>query len=118
MKKREFLKIAGLGTLGIAGTNAKVTGTPDIVVPRDKKQVFNMSGYAAPKMDVVRIGYIGMGNRGGGAIKRIVHLASVQVKGIADILPEKADNARKFLTEAGHTPPCLFRFGGCMEEAL
>ncbi|WP_342087737.1 Gfo/Idh/MocA family protein [Dyadobacter sp. OTU695] len=104
MKKREFLKIAGLGTLGIAGTNARVTGAPDLVVPWDKKQAFNMCGYAAPKMDVVRIGYIGMGNRGGGAIKRIVHLASVQVKGVADILPEKANSAKKFLTEAGHTP--------------
>jgi hypothetical protein len=104
MKKREFLKIAGLSTLGIAGTHVTVTGTPDIVVPHDKKQIFNMSGFAAPKIDVVRIGYIGMGNRGGGAIKRIVHLASVQVKGVADILPEKANNAKKFLTDAGHTP--------------
>lgn len=102
MKKREFLKMAGLGTLGMAGARADVTGAPNIVVPHAKKQVFNMSGYAAPKMDVVRIGYIGMGNRGGGAIKRIVHLASVQVKGVADILPEKANSARKFLNEAGH----------------
>ena len=101
MKKREFLKIAGLSTLGMAGANAKVISEPGIVIPTDKKQLFNMSGFAAPKIDVVRIGYIGMGNRGGGAIKRIVHLGSVQVKGVADIVPEKANNAKKFFDRSG-----------------
>jgi predicted dehydrogenase len=104
MKKREFLKIAGLGTIGIAGASSATAGTPSDVIRPDRKQLFNMSGYAAPKMDAVRIGYIGMGNRGGGAIKRIVHLASVQVKGIADVIPEKANNAKKLLTDAGHDP--------------
>ncbi|MGV3602191.1 MAG: Gfo/Idh/MocA family protein [Dyadobacter fermentans] len=104
MKKRDFLKIAGLGTLGMAGANAAIADTPGLVVPRDRKQIFNMSGFAAPKIDVVRIGYIGMGNRGGGAIKRIVHLKNVQVKGVADILPDKANNAKKLLTDAGHSP--------------
>ncbi|WP_353717380.1 Gfo/Idh/MocA family oxidoreductase [Dyadobacter sp. 676] len=104
MKKRDFLKIASLGSLGMAGAGSGVIASPANALVRDRKQLFNMSGYAAPKMDVVRMGYIGMGNRGGGAIKRIVHLASVQVKGVADIVPEKANKAKKFLTDAGHTP--------------
>lgn len=105
MKKREFLKIAGLGGIGLANMSATQSALPDNAHNlKDRKQLFNMSGYAAPKIDTVRIGYIGMGNRGGGAIKRIVHLANVQVKGVADIIPEKADNAKKQLMEAGHSP--------------
>lgn len=103
MKKREFLKIAGLGSIGLAGRNAAAAPFVQVTQP-DRKQLFNMSGYAAPKIDTVRIGYIGMGNRGGGAIKRIVHLANVQVKGVADIVPEKAAAAKKQLVEAGHSP--------------
>ena len=30
------------------------------------KQQFNMAGYAAPKLSTVRVGIIGMGNRGPG----------------------------------------------------
>jgi predicted dehydrogenase len=103
MKKREFLKIAGLGSIGLAGRDA-TSASLGLSNQPDSKQLFNMSGYAAPKIDTVRIGYIGMGNRGSGAIKRIVHLANVQVKGVADIVPEKATNAKKQLMEAGHNP--------------
>jgi predicted dehydrogenase len=108
MKKREFLKIAGFSGIGLAGTgitaNAAAAKLSEEGVRADRKQYFNMSGYAAPKMDTVRVGYIGLGNRGGGAIKRIVHLDNVQVKGVADIVPEKANSAMKQLEEAGHTP--------------
>ncbi|TLU98714.1 Gfo/Idh/MocA family protein [Dyadobacter luticola] len=104
MKKREFLKLAGLGGIGLAGTEkvSAKSGHPNI--PTVGKQVFNMSGYAAPKIDTVRIGYIGLGNRGGGAIKRIVNLENVQVKAISDIVQEKADSAKKQLEAAGHHP--------------
>ncbi len=33
--------------------------------------VFNMSGYAAPKLETVRIGFIGLGNRGPAADERM-----------------------------------------------
>ena len=67
-------------------------------------QQFNMCGYAAPKIDTVRIGYIGLGNRGSGALDRIVYLDNVQVKGLCDIRPEKANAAKKKLEGTSHSP--------------
>lgn len=105
MKKRDFLKIAGLSGVGLTSSvEILVAGNHQGPLVKDRKQVFNMSGYAAPKIDNVRVGYIGLGNRGGGAIKRIVHIENVQVKGVADILPEKANSAKQQLEQSGHRP--------------
>ena len=100
--RREFLKISSLAGLGLAGGATTASASP--VAEPVKKQLFNMSGYAAPKIDTVRIGYIGLGNRGGGAISRIVHLANVQVKALCDIRPEKVADARKKFEGTAHTP--------------
>ncbi len=36
-------------------------------------QKFNMSGYAAPALPVVRVGFIGLGDRGSGAVEAFIH---------------------------------------------
>jgi hypothetical protein len=116
MKKRDFLKLSALGGLGVASSlqscNAPINDSStdvahaDILALSKKKhqQIFNMSGYAAPKIDTVRIAYIGLGNRGTGALKRIVNIANVEVKAICDVRPEKIENAKKILNERGHNP--------------
>ncbi len=68
------------------------------------RQTFNMSGYGAPKIDTVRIGYIGLGNRGSGAVKRIVNLENVEVKAICDIRPEQVTAAAKAFAGTAHQP--------------
>lgn len=105
MKKRDFLKLSSLGGLGLL--NLEHTESPSVKAEAtwaSYKQKFNMSGYAAPKLDTVRIGYIGVGNRGTGAVKRIVNLENIQVKAVCDIRPENAEAAKAFLTKAGQAP--------------
>lgn len=114
MKKREFLKLTGIGGIGLVGSSLSqscTTGKTTASLPEIKKQAagthrqsFNMSGYAAPKIDTVRIGYIGLGNRGGGAIQRIVHLDNVEVKALCDIRTENATAAQKTFEGTSHKP--------------
>ena len=63
----------------------------------EKKHVqrFNMSGYAAPPIDNVRVGIIGLGNRGPTYIKTMGPLKGVQIKALAELRPEKARQAEK-----------------------
>ncbi|CAG4989499.1 Glycosyl hydrolase family 109 protein 1 [Dyadobacter sp. CECT 9275] len=103
MKKRDFLKLTGLGGIGLVGSGLSESYGMKASTS-SYAQKFNMCGYAAPKMDNVRIAYIGLGNRGGGAIKRIVHLENVQVKAICDIRTEKAAEAKKTFEGSGHNP--------------
>ena len=69
--RRDFLKLTGMAGLTVAGTGvlngiaseSEMSGKA-MLEQSAHVQHFNMSGYAAPKLDVVRIGFIGLGNRG------------------------------------------------------
>jgi predicted dehydrogenase len=105
MKKRDFLKLtslSGVGLLSYGNVNADTPASSEKTIAYQQK--FNMSGYAAPKLNTVRIGYIGLGNRGGGAIKRIVKIENVQVKAVCDVRPAQAEAAKTFFEGAGHSP--------------
>ncbi|NRF41315.1 Gfo/Idh/MocA family protein [Pedobacter foliorum] len=67
----------------------------------NSSQRFNMSGYAAPKIDKVRVGIIGLGMRGPGAVSRLSYIEGVEIKALCDKLPARATAAQKYLTEKG-----------------
>ena len=103
--RRSFLKFSGLTgmmmtvgniTTAIAGEmrNKTITGY------KSSDPGFNMCGYAAPKLEKVRIGFIGLGNRGPGAVMRTSKIEGVDIKALCDLRPEKANGAKKKLLEA------------------
>lgn len=110
--RREFLKFTGLAGASIAGSSLLQGFTN----PTDLKsnhvfaehlsgsQTFNMSGYAAPKLETVRVGFIGVGNRGAAAVFRVSHIEGVDIKAICDIRPEKANAAKQRLSGSKHNP--------------
>ena len=51
---------------------------------KDRKQVFNMCGYAAPAIPNLRVGYIGLGNRGYASIQRLGRMNAVEIRAICD----------------------------------
>jgi hypothetical protein len=104
MKKRDFIKLVGLSGVGVAGSSLSPNAMANEIPKKVHRQQFNMCGYAAPKIDTVRIGYIGLGNRGAGALDRIVFLDNVQIKALCDIRPEKAEAAKKKLEGTSHSP--------------
>ena len=104
--RRNFIKKAGMGTLGASllgsscDSKKAATYTMDGIrqsALKPHQQTFNMCGYAAPAIDTVRIAYIGTGKRGTGAVQRIAHIAGVEVKAVCDVRPEKAEGAKKIL---------------------
>ena len=103
MKKRDFLKLGGITVLGSGLGTPSSNASPAPPTPPHRQQ-FNMSGYAAPKIDTVRMAYIGLGNRGGGAVKRIIHLENVDVKALCDIRPEQVAAAAKTFEGTSHKP--------------
>src|SRR5690606_7811628 len=115
--RRDFLKIAGmLGVTTVGGV--AIPGCNTLQKNRDsanlgnildstrnsRGQTFNMSGYRAPKLDTVRIGFIGVGNRGSAAVERMSYLEGVSINGICDIRPEKASEAKSRIKRPGHNP--------------
>lgn len=116
--RRDFLKTAGLLGLAAASSGLQAgcasapasngSGEKDGQVPglarKKHQQQFNMCGYAAPPLETVRIGFIGLGNRGPGAVRRIKLLEGVSINALCDIRPEKASAARDLLKDTDHNP--------------
>src|SRR5690606_30620958 len=71
---------------------------------RTRAQQFNMSGFAAPKIDTVRIGFVGLGNRGSAAVERVSYIDGVKISGLCDIRPERAAVTKARIKTTGHDP--------------
>ena len=107
--RRNFIKLSGLAGVSIAGGNiatalANEAGNKPDGLDKKPDQHFNMSGFAAPKIETVRIGFIGLGNRGPGAVERMSKIAGVDIKGLCDLRPDKANAAKKLLEKTPHRP--------------
>ncbi len=97
--RRDFLKISGLSTLSLSAQLVDVTAAN----PPKTPQTFNMSGFAAPKLETVRIGFIGVGNRGSSAVLRVNKIDGVKTIAICDVRPEKAQASANALAKLGIT---------------
>ena len=58
---------------------------------------FNMCGYAAPKIETVRIGIIGVGMRGAGAVERLSYIEGATVVALGDKYADRIEKAQKTL---------------------
>jgi len=54
-----------------------------------------MSGFAATPIDKVRIGIIGMGQRGPAHMVTMSHVEGVEIKALCDLRPEKSKCCKK-----------------------
>jgi len=104
--RRNFLKYSGLTGMGLAGASMMKSygGGTTFREPKQRGQHFNMCGYAAPKLETVRVGFIGLGNRGPTHVDAILHIEGVEIKALCDIRPEKVDAAKKTLEGSVHNP--------------
>src|SRR5205085_7526890 len=106
--RRDFLRLSGLAGISLVPPSfvKAGTGNDESTNPFKKNPAkhFNMSGYAAPKIDTVRIGFIGLGQRGPDAVLRMSKIEGVEIKGLCDIRPEKAEAAKQSLSNTKHTP--------------
>jgi hypothetical protein len=104
--RRDFLRNTILGTgmlaTGLAGHAASLSRDPaSAKSERDTKQRFNMSGYAAPKLDKVRIGFVGLGMRGPDAVQRMSYIDGVEIVGLCDQYEDRVDKMQLLLEKQG-----------------
>ena len=101
--RREFLKKAVFA----AGT-AVFIGESDGSIQTDISSMFNMCGYRAPKIPSVRIGFVGLGMRGPGAVKRMTYIEGVEIKAICDKRKSCTDKVEKMLADSGFPKPAVY----------
>lgn len=103
-KRRNFIKSSLLTGIGLAaGVNSKAKSS-EFYPQKNWSDAFNMCGYAAPKIEKVRVGIIGLGMRGPGAVKRLSYIEGVEIKALCDLREEKARKASALLGGTAHRP--------------
>ncbi len=95
MKKIVFAMAVGLGLLS---AQAQVIKTE---IPARKSGQEHMVCYAAPKVDTVKVGFIGLGMRGPSAVERFMHIPGAKVTALCDIEPDRVAKASSILKKAG-----------------
>ena len=71
----------------------------------------SMLGFAAEPIEHVRVGLIGLGDRGTGAVRRFPFLEDATVVALCDLLPERVERAQTILEELG-APRAIHEFSG------
>lgn len=110
--RRNFLRtaaVAGAGTITAASVasctrrekSAEAMPAVREAVMATHIQKFNMSGYAAPPLAKVRVGFIGLGMRGPGAVERMAHIEGVEIVALCDTYPDRVDKVQAILTKLG-----------------
>lgn len=100
---KKILSIAVLAALLIAGgcsdcCKSRVIKTDVPVRPAGQT---DMVAYAAPAIDTVRVGFIGLGMRGPGAVERFTHIPGTKIVALCDVVPANVDKCQKILEKAG-----------------
>jgi hypothetical protein len=123
--RRNFIRIAGFAGTGLVA-NGMASGKgkdkdkksdpfahTKEAAEQEHKQLFNMSGYAAPKLDKIRMGFIGLGNRGPVNLDAMAYVEGVEIKGLCDKRMVRVEYAQNILTKHG-LPPAK-SYGGSEE---
>ncbi|WP_343563209.1 Gfo/Idh/MocA family oxidoreductase [Sphingobacterium sp.] len=92
--RRDFLKKAGI-------LSSLAVSLPTLVNANATAEAFNMCGYAAPKIDKVKVAVIGLGMRGPGAVERLSFIEGCEIVALCDKHPERVEKAQKILTSKG-----------------
>jgi hypothetical protein len=118
--RRNFLR-----TATVAGAGAMAGGILPAYVPKEQEskmnnilqsvkkshsQRFNMSGYAAPALNTVRIGVVGIGDRGSDAVERLCYIDGVEIVALCDKRPNAVKLAQAGLKKIGR--PAAKEFTG------
>ena len=110
MKTRTLLSVVALAaTVALTGLQAQTvklkkntkTHIIETVVPKRPAGQKDVLALRHAPIPVVRVGFIGLGMRGPGAVERFTHLDGVQIKALCDLHPERVAKSQKYLEKAG-----------------
>ena len=71
----------------------------------------SMLGFAAEPIEHVRVGLVGLGDRGTGAVRRFPFIEDATIVALCDLLPDRVERAQGILEELG-APRALYEYSG------
>ena len=101
--------LAGCTPIPKETTATKEYAPLEVPVPERPAGQQDVIELTTPKLDTVRVGFIGLGMRGPSAVERWTHIPGTKIVALCDLLPENAEKAQKIVTNAGMEAPAPYR---------
>src|SRR5882672_7132334 len=98
--RRNFLKTLGVAGVGLAAAQANVSSAEAAEGSRRTGSKY-MGGFAAPKLETVRWGAIGVGARGSGHVSQLAQIPGSEIIAISDLYEDWANRSAKALVKLG-----------------
>jgi len=105
-ERRGFLKSLGGATAGLAALPTLASG--QATAPPRRAGARYMGGFAAPKIEKVRVALIGVGARGSGHARHLASIDGAEIVAISDLYEDLARKSEKSALERGHKPKLYF----------
>lgn len=97
MKKLIFALVAAIALWSCT----EKSGIIEVEVPARPAGQEHVLGLTTEPLDTVRVGFVGLGMRGPGAVYRFTHIPGVKIVALCDVEADRVASAQKILTEAG-----------------
>ena len=114
---KKFLVLAALAAVALSCAKKDEYG----YTIKDNQIVYNtparpadqqsMLGFAAEPIEHVRVGLVGLGDRGTGAVRRFPFIEDATIVALCDLMPDRVENAQKILEELG-APRAQYEYSG------
>jgi len=109
LNRRNFLKISGTAGLGAALSSCTVRQTG--LISQNSLNTEPIEHLATPPIDIVKVGYVGIGNQGSGHLKNLLRIPGVEIKAVCDIREERTFWAQEQCQKAGKPKPTAYNQG-------
>lgn len=83
-------------------------GTLVVETPAREAGQQHVLGLTVPKMETVRVAFVGLGMRGPGAVYRFCHIPGVEIVALCDYEPARAEGCQEYLRKTGLAPATIY----------
>ncbi|MEC7739271.1 MAG: Gfo/Idh/MocA family oxidoreductase [Gemmatimonadota bacterium] len=109
--RRELLKLgaAGLG-LGAAAGLSPTPAAADLDHQQQRPDLgpAPVKPFAADPIDIVRVGFVGVGGMGGAHVRNFLGLEGIEIVALCDIDSARNEEVSSWVTEDGRAPPAMY----------
>ena len=98
MMKKIFFALLAVTTLWSCTADP---GIIEVDVPERPAGQEHVLGLVTEPLDTVRVGFVGLGMRGPGAVYRFTHIPGVKIVALCDVEADRVSSAQNILMEAG-----------------
>ena len=106
--KNLCLAVVGFALIGLTACTSKNDKTCqnevkpiEVAVPKRPAGQQDVIQLTTPKLDTVRVGFVGLGMRGPGAVQRWTHIPGTKIVALCDVEPDRVAKANEILVKAG-----------------